>query len=88
MADGDGTLLNPQSGMRSNPAGARDMPKVIVYNVKRYDPYTDETIILPRMATREGARALGGDIIEGTAVEIDETRLEPGERFTPPDFEP
>jgi cytosine/adenosine deaminase-related metal-dependent hydrolase len=64
------------------------MPKVIVYNIKRYDPYTDETSILPRMATREGARALGGEIIEGTAVEIDVARLEHGERFTPPDFEP
>lgn len=64
------------------------MPKVIVYNIKRYDPYTDETSILPRMATREGARALGGEIIEGTAIEIEEARLEHGERFTPPDFEP
>ena len=64
------------------------MPIVIVCNVKRYDPFTDETVIHPRMATREGARVLGGEIIEGTAVEIDESRLEPGERVTPPDFEP
>ena len=41
------------------------MPKVIVYNVKRYDPDTDEMVIHPRMATREGARILGGEIIEG-----------------------
>lgn len=65
-----------------------DMPTVIVYNVKRYDIHTDETIILPRMATREGARAFGGEIIEGTGVAIDENRLERGEQFTPPDFEP
>jgi hypothetical protein len=64
------------------------MSKVIVYSIKRYDIYSDETVILPRMATREGASALGGEVIEGTGVEIDEARLEPGERYTPRDFEP
>jgi hypothetical protein len=44
------------------------MSKVIVYSIKRYDIYSDETTILPRMATREGARALGGEVIEGTGV--------------------
>jgi hypothetical protein len=40
------------------------------------------------MATREGATIMKGEIIDNTAVEIDETQLESGEKWTPIDFRP
>jgi hypothetical protein len=63
------------------------MANVKVYRVKRYNIETDEEVILPRMATREGAAKMGA-VIEDTDVEIDEAELEPGEQWTPQDFTP
>jgi hypothetical protein len=62
--------------------------KVAVYKVKVYDIYKDELIVSRRMATREGAAIMKGDVVENTAVEIDASQLEPGEDWTPKDFIP
>ena len=44
--------------------------------------------MLSRMATRDGAKVLGGKVVEGSGVEIDASQLERGEEFTSPDFRP
>jgi hypothetical protein len=64
------------------------MPKVTVYKVKLYNVVTDATLISRRMATREGATRMRGDIVEDTALEIDASQLEPGEEWTPRGFDP
>ncbi len=64
------------------------MVKVTVYKVQVYNIMTDQCVLSRRMATREGAEIMKGKVIENTAVEIDETRLEPGEKWTPRDFRP
>ena len=64
------------------------MKKVTVYKVKVYDIYKDEPVLSRRMATREGAAIMKGDVIENTATEIDASQLEPGENWTPRDFIP
>jgi hypothetical protein len=40
------------------------------------------------MATPEGAAYMGGEIIDGTGYVVDNSELEPGEAWTPLDFEP
>ena len=62
------------------------MSTVTVYKVKRYDITRDEWIISSRMATRLGAVAMRGEVIEDTAIDIDVSQLEPGEQWKPPDF--
>ncbi len=64
------------------------MAKVTVYRVQLYDVANDAPHISRRMATIEGAKMMGGSIIEGSALEIDETQLENGEQWTPRDFVP
>jgi hypothetical protein len=64
------------------------MSKVKVYRVKAYDVSTDQQVESRRMATREGAAAMHGMIIESTETEIDDAQLEPGEQWTPIDFKP
>ncbi len=64
------------------------MAKVTVYNIRFYDLQNDELRISRRMATPKGAARMGGEILEGSAVEIDASRLEPGEEWTPRDFNP
>ncbi len=64
------------------------MAKVTVYKVQVYNITTDQFVLSRRMATREGAKIMRGEVIENTAVEIDETQLEPGEKWTPRDFKP
>lgn len=59
------------------------MTKTTVHKVRLYDAKNDETIISRRYATPEGAEMMGGEIIEGTAVVIDLTELEPGFHWTP-----
>jgi len=39
-----------------------------------------------RMATRRGAEVMQGQILENTAVEIDDSQLERGEEWTPRGF--
>jgi hypothetical protein len=65
-----------------------EMTKTTVHKVHLYDAKNDETIISRRYATPEGAERMGGAIIEGTAVVIDLTELEPGFGWTPRDFVP
>jgi hypothetical protein len=56
--------------------------------VQVYDISTDKQVVSRRMATREGAARMKGELLEKTEVEIDESRLEPGEQWTPRDFTP
>jgi hypothetical protein len=64
------------------------MSKITVYKVGLYDVQNDEPRTSRRMATIAGAEIMGGWIIKGTEVEIDESQLEPGEEWTPRDFNP
>jgi hypothetical protein len=64
------------------------MVKTTVHKVRMYDAKNDDTIISRRYATSEGAEMMGGEIIEGTAVVIDVTELEPGFDWTPRDYVP
>ena len=62
------------------------MATVKVYKVKLYNVDNYETQISRRMATREGARIMGGQVVEDTEREVDESELEFGEQWTPRDF--
>ena len=64
------------------------MLKIMVYKVKIYNVMTDEFVISRRLATRQGAVVMRGEILEYTGVEIDSSRLENGEQWTPKDFVP
>ena len=64
------------------------MARVKVYKVAMYNATTDQKITSRRMATRKGAARMCGEVIEGTETEIDGSRLEPGEEWTPIDFRP
>ncbi len=64
------------------------MTTVRVYKVKVYDVTTDEFKVSRRMATREGAARMCGEVLQDTEVEIDASRLERGEQWTPKDFTP
>ena len=61
--------------------------KVTVYEVRVYDIATDKFSLSRRLATREGAAIMHGKVLEDTQVEIDDSLLEPGEQWTPVDFE-
>ena len=62
------------------------MSKVIAYSIKRYDIYSDETS-RAWQPVREPAR-LEARSLKARAWKSMKRGLEPGERFTPPDFEP
>lgn len=64
------------------------MGKVTVYKVQLYDAVDEEPLISTRMATPKGAHMMGGDIVEGSGVDIDASQLEPGAQWTPRDFIP
>lgn len=61
---------------------------VTVYRVQIYNVATDELILSRRMATVAGAHRMGGDIVDSTNVEIDESQLETGMQWTKRDFNP
>ncbi|GEC59210.1 hypothetical protein ACVIW2_000124 [Bradyrhizobium huanghuaihaiense] len=65
-----------------------EMARTTVYKVKLYNIATDEVVISRRMATYEGAAKMGGWPVEGTGHVIDLADLEPGEEWTPRDFDP
>jgi hypothetical protein len=79
------TTILVSSGV-AHPAlnGTETMPKVTVFKIKCFDAFMGEERILRCMATRSGARLLGGgfEIIEGTAIEVDASQLERGEPWT------
>jgi hypothetical protein len=62
--------------------------KVTVYKVKIYNYLTDEFVIFRRMATRSGAAAMRGVVLEETGIDVDSSQLEPGEDWTPKDYKP
>jgi hypothetical protein len=64
------------------------MAKVKVYRVKVYDAHSDQWVISPRMATREGVAIMHGKIVEDTGIEIDDSELEYGEKWTAKNFKP
>ncbi|WP_157083469.1 hypothetical protein [Bradyrhizobium manausense] len=64
-----------------------EMARTTVYKVKLYNIATDEVVISRRMATYEGAAKMGGWTVEGTGHVVDVTDLEPGEEWTPRDFD-
>jgi hypothetical protein len=64
------------------------MAKVKVYKVKLYNVVMDQYVVSRRMATREGAARMKGEVLENTEILIDESRLEAGEQWTAIDFEP
>jgi hypothetical protein len=64
------------------------MAKVNAYKVRSYDATKDDYVVSRRLATREGARKMRAELLENTEVEIDDSMLERGERFTPRDFVP
>lgn len=64
------------------------MDKVTVYKVKLYDATNDEMITSARMATRRGAEIMKGTIIQDTGVEMEASKLEPGQEWTPRGFRP
>lgn len=59
------------------------MTMVTVYSFKRYDINADENPQMPRKATIEAIKACEGDPIEGTAEEVDASRLD-GNGFLKP----
>jgi hypothetical protein len=63
------------------------MAKVKVYRVKKYEIKMDEYVLSRRWATREGAQRMGGEILERTEMEIDDSQLQ-GEPWTPLGFTP
>ena len=65
------------------------MATVTVYRFRKYDIASDQKIVSRRMATRESINAIRGEVIEGTGVEIDDSRLDPMmDGMTPIDFLP
>ncbi|MCP1765397.1 hypothetical protein [Bradyrhizobium japonicum] len=64
------------------------MSTVTVYKVFLYEPQEDEPLVSRRMATRAGAVAMCGIVIEGTGCVIDATDLETGKQWTALDFDP
>jgi hypothetical protein len=64
------------------------MQKVTVHRVRVYDPGIGTVIVSLRMVTEYGAKMMGGQIIPGTAVEVDVGLLEAGGHWTKPDFDP
>jgi hypothetical protein len=64
------------------------MAKVMVYKVKVYDITNDSTMVSRRMATRKGAAMMRGEVIEDSATEVDEARLENGGQWTAVGFNP
>ena len=61
---------------------------VTVYKVRLYDAVDEAPLISTRMATPKGAHMMGGEIVEGSGVDIDASLLESGAQWTPPDFVP
>jgi hypothetical protein len=64
------------------------MANVTVYKVRFYDIQTDGISFSRHMATAKGATRMRGDVTEDSAIEIDESQLEPGEDWTPRVFNP
>ena len=62
------------------------MAMVKIYKVRLYNVDNDALQISRRMATREGAKIMGGQVVEDTEREVDESELEFGEQWTPRDF--
>ena len=69
-------------------AAEKSMDTITVYKVRLYDAQNDEQRTSRRMATVQGAAMMGGWIIDGTEIEIDQSKLETGMQWTARDFNP
>jgi hypothetical protein len=56
------------------------MLTVIVHRVRLYEDRVGTVVVATRMATEEGAKVMGGQIVPGSALEIDAGLLEKGEQ--------
>jgi hypothetical protein len=65
-----------------------EMPRVIVYRVRLYDHRVGTVVVSTRMATEEGAKVMGGQIVPDSGLEIDAGLLEKGEQWTRLNFDP
>jgi hypothetical protein len=59
-----------------------------VFNVQLYDAANDKPKRSRRLATREGAKMMGGMVLEATEVLIDAADLEHGNQWTALDYQP
>jgi hypothetical protein len=57
---------------------------VTVYHFRVYDPANDATIVQPRKSTAERIERIRGEIIPGTAEEVDPSTLDEDGRYNPP----
>jgi len=64
------------------------MAKITVFRAKSWDVANDAPQTSRRWFTREGAEAWNLVVIEGSAIEIDDSSLEPGEQWTRRGFDP
>jgi hypothetical protein len=65
------------------------MSRVTVHLFRAYDIHTDQFIVSKRMATLEAIARVNGEPIEGTAVAIEVSDLDPGiSGMTPRGYEP
>lgn len=51
------------------------MSRVTVYRWAKYDISNDETKVSRRYATREAVARVGGEVIEGSGIEIDQSSV-------------
>jgi hypothetical protein len=65
-----------------------EMPGVIVYRVRLYDHRVGTVVVSTRMATEEGAKVMGGQIVPDSGLEVDAGLLEKGEQWTRLNFDP
>ncbi|HTU48838.1 MAG TPA: hypothetical protein VMF91_27490 [Bryobacteraceae bacterium] len=62
------------------------MAKLMVYSFKSWDGPSGTFITSSRMGTKAFIERIRATLIESSAVEIDESELEPGEEFTRIDY--
>lgn len=62
--------------------------KITVYNVLTFDIVQGKNTLSGRMATKDGAKKMHGEILPETATLIEAKDLEPCEEWTVPGFKP
>jgi hypothetical protein len=65
-----------------------EMQRVTVYHVRLYDHHIGAVSVSTRMATEEGAKVMGGQIVPDSGLEVDAGLLEKGEQWTRLNFDP
>jgi len=57
--------------------------KVTVHSFRVYDPYKDDWYYPPRKSPAEQIRRIRGEIVPGTAEEVDSSQLDAEGRYNP-----